>query len=136
MSYLFVYEKEKFYLAFTTQGGHITGDLMKNIENISPRAIEEMKAEIAKDNTIGRVIWCGQFVFIITRKHYNSKPNAAEFVSMLGSLPADKIFKTTKEIHPVYANVFSISNFYNIEVYDSSDWDYGRKYFKKLKTAK
>lgn len=136
MSYLFIHEKEKFYLAFTTQSAHLSGDLMKNIENVAPRAIEELKAEVAKDNEIGRVIWCGQFVFIITRKHYNSTPDAAKFISMLRSLPSDKIFKTTQETHKVYANVLATEKFDNIEVHTSSDWDYGRTYFKKIRASK
>lgn len=126
MTNVFRWEPHKTTLFFLTQGGHLSGDLLKELENRAPQIVKEMLEEIAKDNTIGRYFELrgGIWGFLVVRKHYNTKPNADQFTSMLRSLPARQ-FKTTLETHEVYAKTLKALALPNIEIYDTSQWGKG-----------
>lgn len=128
MKDVFAWEPDKTILFFVTQSGHLSGDLLKNLEDRAPRVVEEMRAEIEKDNTIGRYFTLrdGRFGFLITRKHYNTKPNEAEFIKMLGNKVPARIHKTTLETHPVYAKVLKEFALPDIQIYEYSAFNAGK----------
>lgn len=126
MTNVFRWEPQKTTLFFLTQGGHLSGDLLKSLEYRAPQIVKEMQEELAKDNTIGRYFELrgGIYGFLVVRKHYNSKPDAGQFASMLRSLPA-RTFKTTLETHEVYAKVLKELALPTIEIYNTSLWGKG-----------
>jgi len=128
MKDVFAWEPEKTILFFCTQGGHLSGDLLKNLEDRAPQVAAEMQAEIAKDNTIGRYFTLrdGRFGFLITRKHYNTKPNRDEFIKMLGNKVPARIHKTTLETHDVYAKVLKEFALPDIQIYEYSAFNAGK----------
>ena len=73
--YLFKWEPEKKVLFFITQGAHVSGVALKNLENFNPIVIEQLKrmVDILKPS-IGEVLSVQErYVFIVSRKHYTSK---------------------------------------------------------------
>ena len=123
MANVFKWEPHKRILFFITQGGHLSGDLMKSLAERNPQVLLELHQELAKDNSIGRYFTLenDRYGFLIVRKHYNTKPNAAEFMKMLGSLPK-VMHKTTLETHPVYAKVLQELQLADVEIYETSLW--------------
>ena len=129
MKNVFEYEKNKHILAFTTQGGHVTGDLMKAIKFRSPDTIIKLQQEINKGVEIGDVFVIGHYVFIILKKHYNSKIKNEEFEIMMNKV-APRLskynLKTTNEDYPNLKE--TIKNYLpDIEYCDTSAWGTWKK---------
>lgn len=116
-------------LAFTTQGGHLSGKLMKNIDFRRPEIIKQFQ-EVVKQKTpqIGEVITIQNYSFLILRKHYNSRLNTVAFTQAIAAaLPALKTagfldnLKTTDEDFPEYMEILK-SLIPNIEIRPESGW--------------
>jgi hypothetical protein len=73
--YMFKWEPEKKFLFFITQGAHASGVALKNLEDLQPSVLEELKRVVATlKPAIGSVISVQErYVFIVSRKHYTSK---------------------------------------------------------------
>ena len=112
-------------LAFTTQGGHISGELMKNINFRRPEIIQEFKKLVLTNNNIGSVIEVKGYFFIVIRKHYNSKVDETTFrkaISLaLSQISGGENFKTTNEDWPQFQSVIK-ELIPNIEFRDRSGW--------------
>jgi len=130
MSYVFDLTHKGRVLAFTTQGGHITGDLMKNINGVQPRVIERLQEEVKLDNTLGRIIDIDNFTFVIARKHYNSRPSIKEMEALLATLPEGVHYKTTKETFP--SMCAALDSRY-VLMCGGSSWEYGKTFWKSKK---
>lgn len=113
-------------LVFITQAGHISGHIMRGIAYRRPTAIEELQKELEKDNTIGRVIYIDHFIFVIYRKHYNSKVSLKEFERIISPI-ANEInefpLKRTLEDMTQYKDLVD-KYFPSIEYRYSSEWPY------------
>ena len=75
MSNVFVYDKESKILAFITEKGHISGNIMKGIEFRMPRVITQLQNWIQDSRGFGDILVLDNVVFVVYRKHYNSKVN-------------------------------------------------------------
>ena len=117
-SYLFKYEPEKTILAFTTLGGHISGTLMKNLNFVAPAKIKRMRERVEE---IGQCILVDNVMFVVLRKHYNTKVSHDQFKMALNNLPKDRLYKTTKEDFITQWNSVPVAD-YGIEIYESSQW--------------
>ena len=111
-------------LAFVTQGGHLSGQVMKNIDYRLPARIEKMKTILVEQNEIGSVIETDYVVFIVLRKHYNTKMSEKTFEDVLvKALPniSDILLKTTNEDWPQFEHLIR-KYIPTIEYRLSSEW--------------
>lgn len=111
-------------LAFTTQGGHISGKVMKGVEYRLPARIEQMKAILPQNNKIGDVIETDYVIFIVLRKHYNTKVSEKSFEEVIEkALPkiSNQLLKTTNEDWPQFEHIIR-KHIPNIEYRFSSEW--------------
>ena len=122
---VFQYQKETKILAFTTQAGHVSGTLMKNIDFRSPAHILKLKEwclESPRQN--GDVFETSLYVFVVLRKHYNNRLSDKMFNTVL-SKNLDKLqshnLKTTFEDFSDYKNIV-IENLPNLKIYEKSGW--------------
>lgn len=124
-----IYEPEKKILIFIDQKPYLSGPLIKNYFSFYPFAKSSLQQSmIEKGNDIGSVHTYKNLVFLIVRKHFNSKINVEQFKSILFNLPANEIYKTTKESFTDYAKV--IENLKNdlpyiVQFYDVSGFNNG-----------
>jgi hypothetical protein len=128
-----VYEKDKKTLIFIDQKPFMSGELIKNITSFHFKMEEWLKQKVSQDNSIGRVIELGDVVFLIVRKHFNSKINRENFRKIIFNLPAGQIYKTTKESFVDYAE--EIENMidklpFTVQFYDVSG--FGQGIYKKI----
>jgi hypothetical protein len=111
-------------LAFTTQGGHVSGKLMKQIEFRSPEVIDKLKDKISQGNSIGDVIVIDTFIFVVYKKHYNTKMNRDKFEAVL-KIAAPNInkyrTKITNEDWPDYQDLI-LQYIPSIEYRETSEW--------------
>jgi hypothetical protein len=88
--HLFKWEPEKKYLFFITQGAHISGTAMKELNERQPIVVERLVKRVNEIKpTIGTAIHiqdAGNFTFIVSRKHYSSKHDLDLVSSALASL--------------------------------------------------
>jgi hypothetical protein len=123
-NYLFKWEPHKKTLFFITQGAHITGTAMKNLDEIQPNVVEKLKFEvITKKPTIGTVIvieTSATYVFIVSRKHYSSKHDLGLVKSALASLEGE--YKMSNEDFPTITDLVA-ANFPNVEIKTTSRWE-------------
>ena len=118
--------ENKKVLAFITQGGHISGQIMKGIEFRLPARIEQMREILNKNNKIGDVIELDYVVFVVVRKHYNTKLTEKTFEeALVKALPnlSHLLLKTTNEDWPQFEHIIK-KHIPNIEYRESSDWPY------------
>lgn len=117
-------ESKKKILVFTTQAGHLSGVIMKAIDFRLPTRIEVLKDELKINNEIGRVIETDYVVFIVLRKHYNSKVTEKQFQEiLLKALPKLEgiQLKTTNEDWKQFEHIVK-SAIPSIEYRESSAW--------------
>jgi hypothetical protein len=116
--YLFKWEPEKKILFFITQGAHITGEAMKQLDNFNPQLVEKLKAYVVSNKpTIGTVIDIKDHtncLFIVSRKHFSSKHDLDLVRSALASL-GDSTYKIAREDFPTIISVVA-TEFPNIEL--------------------
>ncbi|MFW5889575.1 MAG: hypothetical protein ACOCUD_04260 [Bacillota bacterium] len=120
-----IIDPEEMILAFTTKGGHVSGNLMKGIEFREPDVIKELKHRTKLKTKIGDVIRIRNYYFVIYKKHYNSKITSADFEHVL-KLAKEKIdnndkLKTTIEDIEKFKDVL-VDYFPNIRICKRSDW--------------
>lgn len=107
---IFRWEPHLQTIAFTTESGHLSGILMKNIQYRRPEIIEELQ-RIVKETSprIGDVITIKNYSFVILRKHYNNKITEKTFSDALHkafpSLEHFSGFKTTDEDFPRFVEI-------------------------------
>lgn len=114
----------KFKLVFITQKGHITGNIMKGMDFRLPRTVEKLKEKLEEKNEIGDVIIINNSVFVIYRKHYNSRVSEQEFEKVLKkALPSlsGMQLKTTNEDLPQFQKII-LKYLPDIEYRESSEW--------------
>ena len=117
-------EPRRKILAFITQGGHISGKVMKGIEYRLPARIKQMKAILPQNNKIGDVIETDYVVFVVLRKHYNTKVSEKNFEEVIEkALPkiSNQLLKTTNEDWPQFEHIIR-KHIPNIEYRFSSEW--------------
>jgi len=124
---VFIYEKHKKTLAFIDLKGHLSGRLMKNIDYVQPRVIEELKKTILESgNEIGKIIQIRDYVFVTIRNHYNSKVDLNKFKTIMQKLEPQNIYKTTAENYTECLDVIKEVDLpYTLEVYETSEWGVG-----------
>ena len=122
---VFQYQKETKILAFTTQAGHVSGTLMKNIDFRSPAHILKLKewcSESPRQN--GDIFETSLYVFVVLRKHYNNKLSEKMFDTALSknlNKLKSKNLKTTFEDFSDYKEqVFK--HLPNLKIYEKSGW--------------
>lgn len=88
--HLFKWEPEKKFLFFITQGAHVSGTAMKELNDKAPQVIERLVKHMNEIKpTIGTVIHiqdAGNYTFIVSRKHYSSKHDLDLVSSALATL--------------------------------------------------
>jgi hypothetical protein len=124
MKNVFKHEPDKRILAFTTQKGHLSGDLMKNIDFRLPREIEDLKKWLEVERQIGDVFISRYVVLVVLRKHYNSKLTKESFnMTLQKALPILEQFKlkTTFESYAEFQNEI-LNNLPALEICETSAW--------------
>jgi hypothetical protein len=124
-NYLFKWEPEKKILFFITQGAHVSGTALKNLEYIQPLIIEQLKRYVdGLKPAIGSVIPVqDNYIFIVSRKHYSSKHDLDLVRKALMKLQG--IIKMSNEDFPDIVKLVS-TEFTNIELKTTSNWDNSR----------
>ena len=129
MKNVFEYEPKKHILVFTTQSGHVTGELMKQIKFRSPEVISKLHEKISESAEIGDVFVIKGYVFVITRKHYNSRIKNEDFEVLMNKVApqlSKYTLKTTNEDYPKLREI--IENYLpDIEYCDTSAWGTWKK---------
>lgn len=115
--HLFKWEPDKKFLFFITQGAHISGTAMKQLLDRIPEVVDLLVQRVnASKPTIGTALHLGhdgQFTFIVSRKHYNSKHDLDLVSSALASLSGD--YKMFSGEFPTIVNLVT-SQFTNIDL--------------------
>lgn len=119
---IFTYEPNKLTLALTTEGLHLNGTLMKNIDFRRPEIIKKLleKKSLVK---IGDYVIIDNYLFFVARKHYNSKFNLSGLEVSIKKM-FDEIsmpIKTTAEDYIDLVNFMKSIND-NLEIYETSEW--------------
>ena len=97
---------------------------MKGIDYRLPARIEQMKTILPQNNKIGDVIETDYVIFIVLRKHYNTKMSEKTFEDVLvKALPniSDILLKTTNEDWPQFEHLIR-KYIPTIEYRLSSEW--------------
>lgn len=113
-------------LAFVTQGGHVSGEIMKNIEFRMPKVIEQFKKRASDGLEIGDVLILQDCVFVVYKKHYNSKILKEKFEIILNKVAPELnefSLKTTDEHLPEFKDLI-LNYLPDIEFRKTSKWDY------------
>jgi hypothetical protein len=115
--HLFKWEPEKKYLFFITQGAHVSGTAMKELNDVSPQVVELLVKRVNEIKpTIGTAIHiqhAGNYTFIVSRKHYSSKHDLDLVSSALASL--DGSYKMFSGEFPTIVELVS-TQFPNVEL--------------------
>lgn len=123
-NYLFKWEPEKKFLFFITQGAHVSGTAMKNLNEVQPEVVELLVEQVNRIKpTIGTVIdidYVSNYSFIVSRKHYSSKHDLDLVKSALAKL--NGIYKMSNEDFPTIVELVT-REFPNIEIKTSSNWE-------------
>ena len=121
--------KRKHILAFITQGGHVSGELMKQIKFRSPTTITKLQEHITNGVEIGDVFVIGYYVFVVIKKHYNSRIKKEQFEIIMNDV-APRIshfsLKTTNDDYEDFKEI--IENYLpDIEYCDTGEWGTWKK---------
>jgi len=103
MTNIFQYEPNVKLLAFTTEKAHLSGTLMKNIDFRLPNEILALKERAETGLKIGDIFVSRYTVFVVLRKHYNTKIKTEEVDKMISNISAELnqySLKTTNEDYP------------------------------------
>jgi hypothetical protein len=115
--YLFKWEPEKKYLFFITQGAHVSGTAMKELNEKAPQVIDLLVKRVNEIKpTIGMAIHiqhAGNYTFIVSRKHYSSKHDLDLVSSALASL--DGNYKMFNGDFPTIVDLVA-TQFHNVEL--------------------
>jgi hypothetical protein len=129
MSNLFTFDKERKILAFITEKGHISGNIMKGIDFRMPRAINELNNWMQDSRGFSDILITDHVVFVVYRKHYNSKVNDKDFTKLLDKVAPqlqDYKLRITNEDLPQFKNLIT-QYFPNIIYYERSNWEIIKK---------
>ncbi len=110
MTNVFQYEPNVKLLAFTTEKAHLSGTLMKNIDFRLPNEILALKKRAETSLKIGDIFVSRHTVFVVLRKHYNTKIKTEEVDKMLSNISAELNqyrLKTTNEDYPQLQEMLS-----------------------------
>ena len=123
--YLFKWEPAKKILFFITQGAHSSGIALKNLENVQPAVLEQLKQMVSISKpSIGDVLSVqDQYVFIVSRKHYSSKHDLDLVKNALSTLEGN--YKMSGEDFPDIVRLVR-TDFTHIEIKKTSKWEDGR----------
>lgn len=116
-SNIWQYEKDKKILIFISQTGH-SKPLINNLKEVAPRYAAKMEELLSQDNSMYRVIELDRFVFVIYKKHYNTRDNAAQILEAYNALP-EGLYKTTVENANILA---ALKDKPNIMFYETSQF--------------
>ena len=98
---------------------------MKGMDFRLPRIVEELKVKLEEKNEIGDVIIIKNNVFVIYRKHYNSRVDEGNNLKKIlkKALPSlsGMQFKTTNEDLPQFQEII-LKYLPDIEYRESSEW--------------
>lgn len=129
MSNLFTFDKERKILAFITEKGHISGNIMKGIDFRMPRAISELNNWMQDSRGFSDILITDHVVFVVYRKHYNSKVNDKDFIKLLDKVAPqlqDYKLRITNEDLPQFKNLIT-QYFPDIAYYERSNWEITKK---------
>ena len=123
----FSLNNQKTLLAFTDTNATLSGTLMKAINFRYPRVIEKLK-EKAKNSElkVGDYVQIYDYLFVILKKNYRNKINAAAADTIFKQLPIEvkeQKIKTTLEDYPELKEVIA-ENFPLTEFYETSKWKF------------
>lgn len=123
----FSLNNQKTLLAFTDTNATLSGILMKAINFRYPRVIEKLK-EKAKNSElkVGDYVQIYDYLFVILKKNYRNKINAAAADAIFKQLPTEvkeQKIKTTLEDYPELKEVIA-ENFPLTEFYETSKWKF------------
>lgn len=123
----FSLNNQKTLLAFTDTNATLSGILMKAINFRYPRVIEKLK-EKAKNSElkVGDYVQIYDYLFVILKKNYRNKINAAAADTIFKQLPIEvkeQKIKTTLEDYPELKEVIA-ENFPLTEFYETSKWKF------------
>lgn len=123
----FSLNNQKTLLAFTDTNATLSGILMKAINFRYPRVIEKLK-EKAKNSElkVGDYVQIYDYLFVILKKNYRNKINAAAADTIFKQLPIEvkeQKIKTTLEDYPELKEVIA-ENFPLTEFYETSKWEF------------
>lgn len=122
---VFQYEKDVRILAFTTEKGHVSGELMKNIKFRLPREIEKLHTWIEEGQEIGQILITNHVVFVVLKRHYNSRLKREEFEAILKKI-APRLeplkLKTTTESLEEYKDLV-LDYVPHLKYYSTSKWE-------------
>lgn len=91
------------FFVLIDQKATLSGDYLKHINYLRPSVIERVKAELAKDNTLGRVMEFESFIFIVARNSYRNvwtperKKFATDIIYNIIEERPETRFKTTED---------------------------------------
>jgi hypothetical protein len=120
-NYLFKWEPEKKHLFFITQGAHMSGIALKNLQYVQPQIVEELVVLVNSSKpTIGSVIAIQDYVFIVSRKHYSSKHDLDLVKNALHTLKG--IYKMSNEDFPAIVDLVA-TGFPNVGIKTTSKWE-------------
>lgn len=115
--HLFKWEPEKKYLFFITQGAHVSGTAMKELNEKVPQVIDLLVKRVNEIKpTIGMAIHihnAGDYTFIVSRKHYSSKHDLDLVSSALTSLNGN--YKMFNGDFPTIVDLVA-TQFHNVEL--------------------
>lgn len=124
MTNVFQYEPKVKILAFTTEKAHVSGTLMKNIDFRLPSEILSLKNWAESGSKIGDIFIGRHAVFVVLRKHYNTKIKLEEVDKMLSKVALqlqNYELKTTSEDYPQIEDLLS-KHMPNLKFYNTSAW--------------
>jgi len=124
MSNVFKYEQDSRVLAFTTAKGHVSGTLMKNIDYRLPSDIISMKEWSTNGVAVGDIFVTKYIVFVVLRKHFNTKISLEAVDKMLSQLAPqlnNYKLKTTNEDFPQLQDLLQ-KHIPQLEFHETSAW--------------
>jgi hypothetical protein len=125
MNNVFQYEEDVKVLAFTTQKAHVTGTLMKNIDFRLPNEILKLKEWANSGVETGDIFVSKYTVFVVLRKHFNTKIKTEEVDKMLTQIESELNqykLKTTNEDYPQIQDLLS-KHLPHLEFCETSAWN-------------
>ena len=124
MTNVFQYEPKVKILAFTTEKAHVSGTLMKNIDFRLPNEILAVKNWAESGVKTGDVYVGRHAVFVVLRKHFNTKIKLEGVDKMLFKI-ADQLqdykLKTTNEDYPQIQDLLS-KHLPHLQFCETSAW--------------
>lgn len=125
MNNIFVYDNSSKVLAFITEKGHVSGNIMKGIEFRSPKVIDSLRNWIEDKRGFGDIFVSDYVVFVVYRKHYNSKVTDKDFETLLQKVTPQlqsHNLRITNEDLPQFKNLIT-QYLPNVTYYERSNWE-------------